>query len=784
MNIKMLPGSKKYLSRIFMCITFFVLIIVILLSVINYNASKRILQQNEYESSSKLLTQVKLSIDQMDATIKNLCSNLYINPDVISMINNTDENIDIVDFTTKINKLTLSITTTNPFVHSVCIYNGIKDEYYYAGKRSLLFEDTTLNDIMKKYPGLPKLRPIWRKINSGSNPNDNEYVFTYIIYETSSISEKISGAVIVNVMSEWLIDNINTVNMTEKDGTDKIFILDSNNNFIENKKSNDVFKKALKDEYLKYKKSPKPGKQKIFFECRLNGMNYIVTFINTQNEDLTLLKIQPSRIVYKNLDILKNMIAVITGIFLLMALLFSIALSGIIYKPFGNLVNSVAGFNRHQSDKPEFKDEISYLNNVYKFSIEKLNQYDNEKCSNMNIIRAYWMKKLLTESFTLTEDQFFKAFEENSIKIRPCNKYVVCVLKIDNFYEFKQKHNKEREFIISNLINKLLEIVSEYYYVEGVEMNEDQIALIVSISTSTGEDFEDLEKLIRKGQESIKLRDEISLSASISNMGNSISDITECYENASKNSIYRFSFGKMCMIRSDTLNQRISMNTHDSLRKCEAKLIESVKALDMCGFETALHEIFNILPNEHYNNIVIDLIRLVDIIKKSLDSMGKLKCKSNLFDFSRVSQKIFELETLEELHQFLKITMAEVLSENPIEQSTSGNNIIVETVINMIKNNYTHNSLCINEIASMLKFNPRRLSRIFKNATGIPIFEYINEIRLEKAVELLANSELTVYEINEKIGIENESYFYSLFKKKYGTTPKEYIQMQRINNFT
>jgi len=44
----------------------------------------------------------------------------------------------------------------------------------------------------------------------------------------------------------------------------------------------------------------------------------------------------------------------------------------------------------------------------------------------------------------------------------------------------------------------------------------------------------------------------------------------------------------------------------------------------------------------------------------------------------------------------------------------------------------------------------------------------------EKAVELLLHTSCTVQMINEKVGIVNTNYFYSLFKKKYGMTPLEY----------
>jgi YesN/AraC family two-component response regulator len=50
--------------------------------------------------------------------------------------------------------------------------------------------------------------------------------------------------------------------------------------------------------------------------------------------------------------------------------------------------------------------------------------------------------------------------------------------------------------------------------------------------------------------------------------------------------------------------------------------------------------------------------------------------------------------------------------------------------------------------------------------------EYINDVRLKNAVQWMRNSNLSVVEIMKKVGIENESYFYKIFKAKFGTTPR------------
>lgn len=86
--------------------------------------------------------------------------------------------------------------------------------------------------------------------------------------------------------------------------------------------------------------------------------------------------------------------------------------------------------------------------------------------------------------------------------------------------------------------------------------------------------------------------------------------------------------------------------------------------------------------------------------------------------------------------------------------------------------------LCSAEnIANEVNLSPNYLRRKFKEATGQTILEYLTEVRLNKAAELLKTSTLKVKEISVRVGYENISYFTQLFSKEFGVTPNEYKKM-------
>ena len=77
-------------------------------------------------------------------------------------------------------------------------------------------------------------------------------------------------------------------------------------------------------------------------------------------------------------------------------------------------------------------------------------------------------------------------------------------------------------------------------------------------------------------------------------------------------------------------------------------------------------------------------------------------------------------------------------------------------------------------LADHCGLSPTYLSRTFRGQFGIPLFEYINGIRIRKACLLLKRSDLSVLEVAFSVGYNNVSFFNRYFRRILGTSPGEY----------
>lgn len=82
------------------------------------------------------------------------------------------------------------------------------------------------------------------------------------------------------------------------------------------------------------------------------------------------------------------------------------------------------------------------------------------------------------------------------------------------------------------------------------------------------------------------------------------------------------------------------------------------------------------------------------------------------------------------------------------------------------------------ETARLLGTSYSNFRRIFKEYTGISPTQYLHELRLQEACDLIAYSKLSIKEIAFKLHFESPEYFSTKFKEKTGFTPRDYRKMQ------
>lgn len=107
------------------------------------------------------------------------------------------------------------------------------------------------------------------------------------------------------------------------------------------------------------------------------------------------------------------------------------------------------------------------------------------------------------------------------------------------------------------------------------------------------------------------------------------------------------------------------------------------------------------------------------------------------------------------------------------QQQAYKSGALVSMIMSYVDEAYDQD-LYLEKISDKMNVSVKYVSRVFKDKTGMNITDYISQVRVSKAKELLIHTDLTIYDIAEKVGISNRTTFLRTFKKMEGLSPNEF----------
>jgi AraC-like DNA-binding protein len=89
--------------------------------------------------------------------------------------------------------------------------------------------------------------------------------------------------------------------------------------------------------------------------------------------------------------------------------------------------------------------------------------------------------------------------------------------------------------------------------------------------------------------------------------------------------------------------------------------------------------------------------------------------------------------------------------------------------------------LTVADMADLVRLSPSAFAHLFRDVTGRSPYQFVKEMRLDRARELLVDGHLTVARISKEVGYASVSHFISEFRGRFGVTPRAYFDAHALN---
>ncbi len=213
----------------------------------------------------------------------------------------------------------------------------------------------------------------------------------------------------------------------------------------------------------------------------------------------------------------------------------------------------------------------------------------------------------------------------------------------------------------------------------------------------------------------------------------------------------------------------------DSYSKCFTGYLQ---AFNRRKVAEALYELEEYLF--HVNAEIMDVkIFMTDLYLQIKDSithnfpLADIPFKTNTEIIGFISTRNYLYEIIVCLSQTFEMIMSST--------GNSNRDSVMDDILYYIEHNY-HSNLKLEMIATLFGYNSSYLGKVFTKTTGSSFNTYVDEVRVKKALELLKQKDLKVYEIAENVGYRNVDYFHKKFRKYVGQSPAEYRKSLNIND--
>ena len=389
--------------------------------------------------------------------------------------------------------------------------------------------------------------------------------------------------------------------------------------------------------------------------------------------------------------------------------------------------------------------------------------------ASLPVLREQFLNKLIIKKGLFDEPSIDGYLEEYGMNIGNANKWIVCVVNIElENANIRGELLKEKELIPIYVKKFIEEKLSPHYRNVVFDSVQDAEPVIIVArdedNTQTG-----LTDVMRDVCKTAKRVLGVGITVGIGRSSQTLSDISASYKAAVDAVGYKKIVGAEDVVYIHDV-EPVSTGVLRFEEKEEEELISAIKF----GGEERIAEVVGSLAVKldevkvHSRQYQAYMLRILTCI---MDLMQQYEISlSGLENYMEVVSKIKDGDSLKEW--LLGICNNINLGMQQKRETTSKQ--IVKEAKEYILENYTNAELSLEVICRHLHLSPAYFSSLFKKETGQTYINYLTDIRLNKAVELLSTTDEKTYMIAEKVGYLEQNYFSYVFKKKIGVSPTKY----------
>lgn len=389
-----------------------------------------------------------------------------------------------------------------------------------------------------------------------------------------------------------------------------------------------------------------------------------------------------------------------------------------------------------------------------------------------DVKKALDKRKPMPEELSAMQERFFLDFfignHTGSDEIYPLARQLglkpesmfICPfwITVSNFEKYiEEKWNYGKELLFTAILNFLRDGLKQFI-IYNVMISNNEGLFIAVLNTPADSAPDELQASLEAVCESIQYLMELTISYRLGTSFTSLGDFANSLSTTALFDAYNASsdlyHGRILLMEMyKNVMYSLILGNKDRLDALMRSFAQQAAKLDIKTVKNYLSE-------------------LADIISNKLRNIEGVSFNDKYNDYSK---KISEAEDKQEILDISREFLFSV--SETINMKTPSSEAVIKKAKDYISEHFAEN-ISLDDVANHVFLNASYLSRLFKQSTGENFRDYIINIRISKAVELIKENKHKIYEISEICGYNNPKYFAQQFKQVTGLSPREYLKQK------
>ncbi|MGG1550320.1 helix-turn-helix domain-containing protein [Paenibacillus ferrarius] len=766
-------GNRRSALSTMIATNLFILLIPLAMGVFLYTAVEKSLESSSNRSNAAMLEQLKLSLDNKFAEIDTLMKQVVFDPKLDYMLkipadSDAASQYMFVEFMR--DKMAKYRSMTSSFIFDYYVYFATSDTIV---KSDLLTDSRSFYSTHYTYKDLSYGQ--WKSMLQNEHsmsylpatpligaPSNDDALPKEVITYVQSLPILTQSANLGSFVALINVDQVKQLfAQMESANHSAIYILDASGNTIISNSGN-RFPQEL-HERVEQGAGP--------FPFKLQGVDQMVSIASSQKAGWKYVSITPVDIFMKQVNQIQSWAILLFGLCVIMGLL---AVSIGAYRNYRPLQRTVSAIMRgKEMSKRPFSDEYEFIRQTIEGSMHEEKSLRSTLKQQVPFIRANYLSRLLNGHM----DVDVSMPGEGSLQFMELDfvsdRFAVILVKIEEVYpgaEDEEQRWAHARFIIANVG---VDMIGVHHMGFSLELDRDRVAFLVNLAENREEAEADLREIAQWLFTMISERFHIGITVAAGGIHQGPKAIRNAYPEALAALEYRLILGQHAIIHFNDIND--SKQHYYYPLEVETQLINFVRSGDTDNVEKTLDNIYAMNFEASHMTPELGKCLFFNIISTFLKIVNATHVAQGAVlgaDFDPIKE-VFGNSTAQGMQEKTK-ELYQRLTRLFIVERTDHSTQLLQDIVRAVHEELGNPNLGLAQIAEKFGMTPQYISTFFKKNQGQNLLDYITANRIQKAKDLMENKELTIVQISQKVGYNNDVVFIRAFKKLEGITPGKY----------